>query len=137
MTNITSLAQLNKTKVEDYENFTRLFLYYDSFTTLPDTIGMLYNLIVVNIHDNTNLTHLPDSLCLLSNLTTLFINYNKLIEIPKNIGMLTNLIELDLWGNNLTTLPDSICHLTNLITLKVLSIVNNSGLIIICTYNSG
>jgi len=97
-------------------NLTKLNLHSNQLSTLPAEIGKLANLTTLNLKDN-QLTQLPAEIGQLTNLTTLYLNDNQLRELPEQIGQLTNLRHLHLRSNKLSTLPAEIGQLTNLTTL--------------------
>ena len=119
---------------------TELYLHDKNLTSLPELIGMLFNLQILNLYNN-KLTRLwvdkkpcflsspmvmnrksetfsihdtPNSIGSLSNLRELYLYNNKITSLPDSIGMLSNLQKLYLQNNNLTNLPESIGNLSNL-----------------------
>jgi Leucine-rich repeat (LRR) protein len=98
-----------------------LLLPYKSIDVLPETIGLLTNLRVLQLNNN-NLTSLPESIGKLTNLMDLHLHSNKLTSLPYSIKNLTKLRNLYAYGNKLQSIPDSICELTN---LSALSLANN------------
>ena len=82
-------------------------------THLPESIGILTNLENLYLQNN-QLTHLPDSIGNLNNIQFLILDKNQLTSIPESIGNLKNLKTLNLNNNQLTSLPESIGMLTNL-----------------------
>ena len=109
-------------KEYDIATTTTLDLCYKSLTEIPESIGSLYNLQELHLHNN-NLISLSESIGSLSNLQKLYLDNNNLTELPKSIGSLSNLQELQLEYNNLTILPESIGSLSN---LKYLSLSYNN-----------
>ncbi len=95
------------------------FINYYNYTNL--TIKDLLVIKSLRI-EYTNITKIPDSIGLISNLVKLRLNDNKIIEIPNTIGNLVKLEKLYLSNNKIKELPDSIC---NLINLKELHLNNN------------
>ena len=95
---------------------------------LPDSIGNLTNLRVLDIHsydknikkedlfnnENIFLRVLPDSIGNLVNLRILNLSQNCLRSLPESIGNLQKLQELNLSYNPLRSLPNSIGNLKNL-----------------------
>jgi len=104
--------------VRNRNNFPNLhlFLQDQNLTSLPDSIGKLANLDILDLSYN-QLTILPDSIGKLTNLTELYLWRNQLTTLPDSIGKLTNLSNLDLSDNQLTTLPATIGKLTKLTNL--------------------
>ena len=96
--------------LEDLLNLKWLHLSEKSFSTLPESIGQLQNLQVLDLERCKNLTTLPESIGQLQNLQKLDLgNCEKLTTLPESIGQLQNLQELNLFRcENLTTLPESI-----------------------------
>ncbi|KAG8047987.1 hypothetical protein GUJ93_ZPchr0008g13590 [Zizania palustris] len=85
---------------------------------LPDAIGKLFSLTKLDIHAN-RITQLPESVGDLRNLVYLNIRVNQLTSLPASLGRLLNLEELDVGANRLTSLSDSIGSLTRLKKLIV------------------
>ncbi|XP_063938794.1 receptor-like protein kinase 5 isoform X3 [Daucus carota subsp. sativus] len=87
---------------------------------IPDSIGNLAALEVLDFSANKLSGKIPDSLFLLKNLTSVFLYANKLSgSIPRSIKAL-NMEVLDLSANNLTgTIPDDIGKLTKLSGLSL------------------
>jgi leucine-rich repeat protein SHOC2 len=94
----------------------RLNISGNQLTTLPESIGSLIHLTILDLDEN-RFTKLPDSICNLSKLNILNLDDNQLIELPKNIGNLSKLNTLYIRYNQLAILPDSIGDLTNLTVL--------------------
>ncbi|XP_063940300.1 TMV resistance protein N-like isoform X2 [Daucus carota subsp. sativus] len=93
---------------------------------LPQSIGLLYNLVVLDSAFNRKLKTLPENICKLRSLEVLKVDlcYN-LEALPEELGNITSLKVLDISGTRVSSLPDSIGYLTNLVKL-ILS--NNSNL---------
>ena len=81
--------------------------------TLPDSIGLLSNLLWLDLYNNNLTGKIPDSLGQLSNLAYLLLNTNNLSGIiPDSIGLLSNLQYLYLSSNNLSgTISNSLGQL--------------------------
>ncbi len=104
--------------------------------TLPQSIGSLINLKVLNLEGNkikiipksidtlksletlniskNQLQKLPDSILSLSSLQELNLDSNKLKELPKSIGLLASLKSLSVKENKLQQIPSSIGNLKSL-----------------------
>ncbi len=81
---------------------------------LPDSVGNLKNLRILDLSDN-NLETLPNSIGDLTNLEELYLSSNyRFSKLPGSIGNLKNLEVLDLRRTYLEGLPESIENLTNL-----------------------
>ena len=117
LTNITRLPD----SIGDLPNLYILDLSHNKLEILPDSISDLDNLDVLFIHNN-KLTTLPDSIGNFRVLTVLDLSHNKLVKLPDTIGNIQSLDELNLKNNKLTTLPDSISKLSK---LKKLTLTNN------------
>jgi Leucine-rich repeat (LRR) protein len=75
---------------------------------LPDEIGDLKNLKVLNVRDN-ELRDLPDSLAQLSKLTNLIIRANRFTSVPAVLARLPAKVTVDLRGNDIP--PQAIAEL--------------------------
>ncbi|XP_020086775.1 putative disease resistance protein RGA1 [Ananas comosus] len=93
----------------------------DSLVALPESIGSLQNLRVLNLSRCCCLKWLPSSLCALKNLCNLNLScLNSLVTLPESIGSLQNLRILDLSNSfSLKSLPSSLCDLKNLHDLNL------------------
>ena len=103
-----------------------LDLSFKGLTELPNSLGHLINLTLLNVTDN-QLTALPSGIEQLTNLTELYAFNNQLTALPDTIGQLTSLTQLNVYNNQLTALPDTIGQLTNLTHLYV----NNNQLTVL------
>jgi len=75
---------------------------------------------LVEFHASGNfLTHLPQSIGDLSNLEVLDLHNNKLVELPDRFGCLSKLLKLNLDENQLTEIPASIGNLERLSNLSI------------------
>ena len=99
----------------------RLFLGGNQLAELPEIIGEMSQLRVLELDDNS-LTDLPDCVRLLTNLESLSLANNQLVVLPKTIGSLKKLKELRLDGNQLAKVP---AELHMLRELRELSLLNN------------
>jgi Leucine-rich repeat (LRR) protein len=79
-----------------------LHLAHNKFTVLPDSIGQLTSLVVLDISNN-ELESLPSTITKLRNLSSLNAASNKLKALPSMMNM-TSLSRLDVNHNRLTTL---------------------------------
>ena len=100
------------------DRFDRLDIRKQNITILPDSIGSLTNLRILNL-DKNQLTALPESIGNLTNLTSLNLMENQLTILPESIGNLTNLNSLVLDYNQLAKLPETIVNLTKLEFLTI------------------
>ncbi|MFX1260061.1 MAG: leucine-rich repeat domain-containing protein, partial [Promethearchaeota archaeon] len=88
-------------------------LYNQGLSTLPESIGNLSSLKILELWSN-KLSTLPESIGNLSSLKDLRLGGNKLSTLPESITKLTSLQKLNLQSNQLTTLPESIGNLSSL-----------------------
>ena len=96
-------------------------LPYESIDVIPDEIGLLTKLRVLQLNNN-NLTSIPESIGNLTELRDLSLHCNNLTSLPDSIKNLKKLRNLYVYGNKLKTIPNGICELTN---LSALSLANN------------
>ncbi|RYF09550.1 MAG: hypothetical protein EOO40_06715 [Deltaproteobacteria bacterium] len=93
----------------------RLILNSCSLTHLPDAVGGMARLELLNLSNCTSLTELPSSVNGLKGLRHLILgNCPSLQQMPDIIGELTGLESLDLMGCGLSHLPDTLGNLTGL-----------------------
>jgi len=92
---------------------------------LPEEIGQMLDLEILNLSDNNLTGELPDSIKYLINLKSLNLSHNQFSGNPINIfSNLNNLISLDLSYNNLSgNIPKD---LGKLINLEILNLSNNN-----------
>jgi leucine-rich repeat protein SHOC2 len=109
---LTSLPE----SIGDLPSMYLLDIQGNMLTTLPENIGNLSKLNYLNLCEN-NLTDLPDNFGNLSNLTELRLSSNQLCHLPKNFGNLINLEKLVLCDNQLSALPENIGNFTKLTAL--------------------
>ncbi|MFT5779401.1 MAG: hypothetical protein ACI837_002359 [Crocinitomicaceae bacterium] len=95
-----------------------LDIAYPPISELPESIGLLKNLVWLELNDN-NLVSLPDAICELKDLKVLNLSDNKLRSLPVNFGNLTNLTTLILEDNMLKALPESMKRLSKLEKLNI------------------
>jgi len=100
------------------ERIDSLYLHGLSLTILPEDIGKLAQLELLNLAYN-RLTSLPAEIGQLTELIKLELLFNRVAKLPPEIGKLTSLEYLSLYGNKLTTLPPEIGDLENLTTLNL------------------
>ncbi|KAL1828123.1 hypothetical protein ACET3Z_006535 [Daucus carota] len=87
---------------------------------LPDSIGRLSKLVVLNLSYNYKLRTLPNTICHLKALEVLRIGgCNSLVALPKELGNIESLKELKAWRLRVVELPDSIGCLSNLVHLDL------------------
>lgn len=98
------------------EKLTSLVLHQNGLSDLPDTIGELVNLKLLDVAENT-LTSLNPAVCKLSALLTLNVGQNQIEELPEVSG-LSNLHELLLTRNKLQKLPEGVGSLEHLALIQ-------------------
>lgn len=122
LTNIDGieLLEINKKRIT---NFAELELRVDKslLTTIPDSIGLLTNMVELDLCLN-KITSLPEAVGNLNQLRKLFLMDNKLNSLPNSIGNLIKLEFFYLNNNCLKQLPDSI---NNLLNIEKLDLENN------------
>ncbi len=94
----------------------------NNFTSLPETLGELSELLVLNISDN-ELSAFPNSVTNLRKLRELYANRNVITVLPNDMNRLADLTILELNTNKLSDLPIGIQELRNLVIFRVA--VNN------------
>ncbi|XP_020528886.1 TMV resistance protein N-like isoform X1 [Amborella trichopoda] len=104
-----------------YPNLEKMILEFCSkLVEIPDSIGVLRNLVSLNLQHCSSLKKLPDSLGSLTKLEELDVsfdsnNYGQLKELPKNLGSLISLRTLKIGFNtSLTRLPSTFSGLCSL-----------------------
>lgn len=102
-------------RIGELVNLKLLNIYANQLRTLPDSIGNLIQLESIYLDEN-NLTKLPDTIGNLVNLTTLSVYKNKLTRLPETIGNLVKLTSLYIYNNRLTEIPEIIGNLTKIHT---------------------
>ncbi|XP_056852211.1 plant intracellular Ras-group-related LRR protein 8 isoform X1 [Raphanus sativus] len=139
------IQQIPESLVARMLNLWALDLHSNQLKTLPNSIGCLSKLKILNVSGNNlqalpktiedcrsleelnanfnELTLLPDTIGFeLTNLTKLSVNSNKLVLLPSSLGHLTSLRVLDARLNCLVSLPED---LENLVNLQVLNVSQN------------
>ena len=88
---------------------------------IPDSLGNLSNLTLLNLRNNQLTGAIPESIGKLTNLSKLFLSFNQLTgPIPESFSNLTNLFSLALDNNQLSgPIPEWIGNLSNLETLQL------------------
>ncbi len=87
--------------------------------TIPDSLGNLENLQILNLNNNQLNGHIPRWSSRLKNLTDLRLAGNQLRTIHENIRNITNLTKLDLHHNELRDIPEWLKNMENLTTLNL------------------
>lgn len=85
-----------------------LYMQNNSIRKLPNELGDLTNLTILNVSSN-KLKQLPDSIGMLERLTVLDISRNKAIQkLPKTLGKAQMLVELNVEGLNILYPPEDV-----------------------------
>ena len=104
----------------NYPNVKGLGLIKHEMGTLPDSIGLLHQLEVLDLWSN-ELKELPLSFSKLTNLEYLNFRNNKLTQIPEYFRTFTKLKEINLRFNKVKKLPEPLLALTELEHLDLTS----------------
>jgi Leucine-rich repeat (LRR) protein len=91
----------------------RLFIYDQNLITLPDNMGELKRLTLIQCANNELLT-LPDSIGNLENLDDFVCHSNRLGVLPPSFVRLKNVKRIDVSHNQLETLPSTIWQMQKL-----------------------
>ncbi|KAI9252330.1 hypothetical protein BDA99DRAFT_520737 [Phascolomyces articulosus] len=114
------LTSLNCTNLYYLTMVQKLDLSKNHLTSLPDAIGSLINLTVLQLAHN-RLVELPDTICGLVNLTDLDLGHNQLTRLTPYIGHLKKVTHLNLNHNHhLSDLPIEMGGMESLSSLSVL-----------------
>ena len=105
--NNSDVEEILKYVTERNIKVTTLDLGNNHLTTLPESIGQLKSLKLLNLCNN-QLAALPESIGQLESLEKLYLGINQLATLPESIGQLKSLQDLHLNNNQLATLPESI-----------------------------
>jgi len=98
-----------------------LNISFNKFTTLPQRIGDLKELVTLNVSAN-ELLQLPNSISTCVKLRILDASKNQLSNLPVDFVLINDLTELNLSGNRFETIPQSLEYMFN---LKSLNFSNN------------
>ena len=82
----------------------QLVLSHNEFESLPEDLGVLYELKLIDVSHN-QLRHLPLDLFTISELRSIDISHNKFTELPDEMSRLSTLVSLSCASNQLTELP--------------------------------
>jgi len=115
MDRVAVLKLIERACVEEWKG---LYLKFRQLAELPPEIGLLGNLVELDLGRNM-ITELPTEIGQLTHLHALNLWQNQLHRLPPEIGRLTNLLTLDLACNKLAELPPEIGELSKLETLKL------------------
>jgi hypothetical protein len=99
-------------------NLVVLDISVNELEELPEVIGELKHLMVLNAHAN-RIKHLPEEICQLKRLEFLYLSGNQLENLPESIADLENMRELNLKDNALTSLPEAIIKLQRISLLDI------------------
>jgi len=119
------------TEICRLSSLTLLSLGGHHFVTLPDSFGLLKNLITVELRQN-ELCVLPDSLGSLCSLEVFDVIDNCLKALPDSLMKLARLRTINVSWNEIETLPDSLCQIPRLASLcadnnKLISLPDQLG----------
>jgi len=106
----------------DYDQDQSLINDNNNLKTLPNSVGNLKSLILLDLDGCKLLDELPKSIGELKSLQSLFLSESRLKKLPESIGNLQSLQTLYLPKNELITLPESI---GNLQSLQILNLADN------------
>jgi len=106
---VTSLPEI----IGDLDNLKIINIRESAIETLPESFGNLKNLTEIYAL-NSKLKILPESFGELRNLEYLELKYTQITSLPESFGKLQNLKKVEISCNPLTTLPESFGELRNL-----------------------
>ncbi|KAK5576072.1 hypothetical protein RB653_007210 [Dictyostelium firmibasis] len=152
---LTSLTELNLSSNQlidlpiEFSMFSKslkkLHLKNNRFSAIPEVLGMLENLIELDLSEldlssstnsgvsiptklsklcvlnlnQTRIVELPKEFGDLKSLEKLYLDFNSLVTLPHSFRLLKNLEELSLSFNSMTELPREVCFLVNLKKLMI------------------
>ena len=99
-------------------NLKQLYLYGNQLKMLPESIGDLIHLEILDLSHNF-ISELPKTIGKLQHLQVLDVSHNLIMNLPNEIGNLENLSSLIIVKNMLQNLPKSIKNCSNLQTLHL------------------
>ncbi len=107
-------------EIGDLKNLVILNLNYSGVTTLPPSIGQLQKLQELYLKSTKQLIDLPEEFGNLGALTKFYLGCSAILSLPSSIGQLKNLEQLYLNGTEkLRSLPDEIGNLGKLTKLYI------------------
>ncbi|GLD51859.1 E3 ubiquitin-protein ligase LRSAM1 isoform X1, partial [Lates japonicus] len=109
-----------------------LDLHENKLTSLPEDIGKLALLQILNVEKN-RLKALPDSIGDLRLLQTLSLKGNYLSELPSSVGSLHSLRTLDVSDNNIVQLPKALAYIRTLESFTLDAVVMSYPPASVCT----
>lgn len=89
------------------------FCFWLQLEQIPPTIGLLKNLVILNLCNN-RLRQVPKQLGLLQNLQMLYLGLNQLQMLPTAIGNLKELVYIGLSDNKFSSVPKCLANLQKL-----------------------
>lgn len=95
----------------------KLYLFKNAIKVVPDNIGTLQQLQLIDLNNNS-ITELPAAIAQLTKLKELLLSDNRIAKFPSMSSMVA-LTRLDLTCNGISDLPASICQIPNLINLNL------------------
>lgn len=114
----TTFADWKGVKLDSSGRVIGLALQNVEIDTIPEVIGILTELISLNLYGNP-ISSLPDDIKQLQKLKTLEVSSPKLVAFPKVICLLTSLELLSYNSSSTPSLPPEIGNLKNLTTLEL------------------